>query len=64
MYISLAILDIFSLTFHPGILESISPTLRENVVLTAMCFPTPRDPRTDRAGSLFDGHINISPDDK
>ena len=47
-----------------GLLESISSDLRKTILLTAMCFPTPRDTQTDRVGALFDHHINISPHDK
>ncbi len=35
-----------------------------NVELIAMCFPTPRDNTTDRAGFVFDKHINLSPINK
>jgi hypothetical protein len=42
-------------------LEKSSGPLRSRMELIAMCFPTPRDPITDRAKTLFDGHINLFP---
>jgi hypothetical protein len=40
--------------------------LEKSVTITtvAMCFPTPRDPLTDLAATVFDYHINLSPHNK
>ena len=49
-----------------GFVESIRRQVLHplRVELTAMCFPTPRDATTDRAGQVFDRHINLSPINK
>lgn len=49
-----------------GFVESIRRKMLHplNVELIAMCFPTPRDDTTDRAGLVFDKHINLSPTNK
>lgn len=47
-----------------GILEELTESSREEFLLIAMCFPTPRDSRTDRANKMFDKHINLSPHNK
>jgi hypothetical protein len=46
-----------------GFVESIRRQVLHplQVELTAMCFPTPRNGNTDRAGQVFDRHINLSP---
>ena len=44
-----------------GILEGITASQRENVIFTAMSFPTPRDSTTDRINALFDVHVNLNP---
>jgi hypothetical protein len=47
-----------------GILEELTEASRKEFELVAMCFPTPRDERTDRANKMFDKHINLSPHNK
>lgn len=47
-----------------GLLESMSAAQRHGMFLMAMCFPTPRDPNTDRLSVLFDQHVNLSPDNR
>ena len=47
-----------------GMLEKINSPVRGSVELIAMCFPTPRDPITDRAKGLFEGHINLYPSNR
>jgi hypothetical protein len=45
-----------------GLLQSL--TSRVGVRFIAICFPTPRDDKTDLASQLFDGNINLPLDNK
>lgn len=47
-----------------GLMESLTADDRRDVELIALCFPTPRDPITDRAMAVFDSNVNLSPHNK
>ena len=47
-----------------GLIESLLKTDRENIILTALSFPTPRDDTTDFLMNLFDNHVNLNPMNK
>jgi hypothetical protein len=44
--------------------DGLKKSIRMEVFLIAMCFPTPRDQTTDRVNAVFDRHINLSPSNK
>jgi hypothetical protein len=47
-----------------GMFDGLDKSIRSNIILMAMCFPTPRDHTTDRVNAVFDKHINLSPNNK
>lgn len=47
-----------------GMFDGLDKSIRNNIILYAMCFPTPRDHTTDRVNAVFDKHINLSPNNK
>lgn len=50
--------------FWIGMFDGLDKSIRNNIILYAMCFPTPRDQTTDRVNAVFDRHINLSPNNK
>jgi hypothetical protein len=47
-----------------GMFDGLETTLKSEIHLIAMCFPTPRDRTTDRVNAVFDQHVNLSPSNK